>query len=74
MKIVILNQYCLPCFAPTGRVAYLLGKELADRGHKVTIIISVGVMPIGLSVAWIIFCCLNKSVPRIGTMICVTVH
>ncbi|HJO93447.1 MAG TPA: glycosyltransferase family 4 protein [Victivallales bacterium] len=40
MKIVILNQYCLPCFAPTGRVAYLLGKELADRGHKVTIISS----------------------------------
>ncbi|MCP4180734.1 MAG: glycosyltransferase family 4 protein [bacterium] len=38
MKIVILNQYCLPCLAPTGRVAYLLGQEFAKCGHKVTII------------------------------------
>jgi len=38
MKIIILNQYCLPCLAPTGRVAYLLGEELARRGHKITII------------------------------------
>ncbi len=40
MKILLLNQFCIPDIAPTGVAMYDLACHLSDRGHDVTIICS----------------------------------
>lgn len=40
MHVLLLNQFCVPDMAPTGRVLFDLARTLIDRGHQVTILCS----------------------------------
>lgn len=42
MKVVLLNQYYPPDFAPTGRYARDLARQLVSDGHEVTVYCSPG--------------------------------